>query len=100
MRRLTIAAATLVVMVAASFGATTSAPNYGDTGFSLIPVSRTANNTWTGTNTFATTTAILSDKGGQVFNIAAYGARCNGSTDDTSALNGAIAAASAAHGGT
>ena len=37
-------------------------------------------------------TAPISDKGGQVFNVKAYGAVGNGSHDDTAAINSAIAA--------
>jgi len=41
-----------------------------------------------------TITAPIHDKGGGVFNVMAYGATGNGSTDDTAAINAAIAAAS------
>jgi hypothetical protein len=37
----------------------------------------------------------VQDKGGQVFNVKAYGATGNGSTDDTAAINATIAAAAA-----
>jgi Pectate lyase superfamily protein len=46
----------------------------------------------------AITTAIT-DKGGQAFNVKAYGAAGNGATDDTAAVNAAFAAAYAAGGG-
>jgi hypothetical protein len=41
----------------------------------------------------------IQDKGGQVFNVKAYGATGNGTTDDASAINSAISAAEAAGGG-
>lgn len=41
------------------------------------------------------TGTALQDKGGQVFNVKAYGAVGNGSTDDTAAINAAITAAAA-----
>jgi hypothetical protein len=41
-----------------------------------------------------TIAAPVHDKGGQVFNVMAYGATGNGTTDDTAAINAAIAAAS------
>jgi parallel beta-helix repeat protein len=42
----------------------------------------------------------LFDRGGAVFNVKAFGALGNGSTDDTAAINSAIAAAVSAQGGT
>ncbi len=50
-------------------------------------------NTWTAKQTMPVT-----DKGGQVFNVKAYGALCDGSTDDTTAVLAAITAASASGG--
>jgi hypothetical protein len=45
------------------------------------------------------TTLIARDKGGQFFNVKAFGAKGDGSTDDTAAVNAAFAAAYAAGGG-
>lgn len=51
-------------------------------------------------NADATTlTGAITDKGGQVYNVKAYGAKIDGSTDDTSAWNSAFSAASTAGGG-
>lgn len=50
-------------------------------------------------STSGATTLKATDKGGQVFNVRAYGAKGDGSTDDTSAVNAAFAAAYAAGGG-
>lgn len=44
-------------------------------------------------------TVAVQDKGGAVFHATAYGAAGDGTTDDTSAINAAITAASAAGGG-
>ena len=45
------------------------------------------------------TTGTFWDEGGAVFNVMAYGATGNGSTDDTSAIRAAISAANSAKGG-
>lgn len=47
----------------------------------------------------AAQTGIPLDQGGTVFNVKAYGAAGNGTTDDTHAIQTAIDAANAAHGG-
>jgi hypothetical protein len=58
-------------------------------------VDLTSNQTKTGT-----LTAPVIDNGGTVYNVKAYGAKVDGSTDDTSAIQAAITAAAAAGGGT
>jgi len=48
-----------------------------------------------GTPTYNANAKWVTDRGSQVYNVKAYGATGNGSTDDTSAINAAIAAAGA-----
>lgn len=48
--------------------------------------------------TASSITSALTDKGGQVFNVKAYGATGSGTTDDTAAIQAAWNAAMAAHG--
>lgn len=54
----------------------------------------------TPTGTGASVISNLEDKGGQVFNVKAYGAKGNGKTDDSPAFQAAYNAAVAAGGGT
>jgi Pectate lyase superfamily protein len=56
------------------------------------------NITLTPSGTGASVITNLRDKGGQVFNVKAYGAAGDGVTDDTSAINSAEAAAEAVNG--
>src|SRR5438128_2639774 len=58
--------------------------------------STTVANTWTAAQTF--NAGDLLDKGTQVFNVLAYGATGNGTTDDTTAIQSAITAAAAVQG--
>ena len=54
----------------------------------------------TGTTTLATTSGIFLDRGGEFYNVKAYGVRGDGTTDDTSAINAVINFASVRGGGT
>jgi hypothetical protein len=64
----------------------------GNPAFTIDPA---ASITWTGTETFS----LFRDKGSQVFDVRAYGAVCDGSTDDSTAIAAAITAAVVAGGG-
>jgi Pectate lyase superfamily protein len=73
----------------------------GTSGGVYVPTSTISGPiTVTGTSTLATTTAILTDKGGQVFNVKAFGAKGNGTADDSAAFQAADNAAANAGGGT
>ncbi|HEY8998953.1 MAG TPA: glycosyl hydrolase family 28-related protein [Candidatus Saccharimonadales bacterium] len=65
-----------------SVGAASGVASLDSSG--LIPASQFGN----------TVAAPLEDKGGQVYNVKAYGATGNGTTDDTAAIKAALAAAS------
>jgi hypothetical protein len=67
-------------------------------GSSGAGVSASSPNTWSAAQTF--NSGELLDKGEIVFDVKAYGATGTGSTDDTSAVQSAINACSAAGGGT
>jgi hypothetical protein len=54
----------------------------------------------TGITQLATTTAIVQDKGGMVFNVKAYGATGDGTTNDYTSITNAYSAASSTKGGT
>lgn len=71
-------------------GTTTTLTNYTAADASIATVA-----------TFGTSgiTSPITDKGGQLYNVKAYGAVCDGSTDDTAAFTAAISAAGSAGGG-
>lgn len=52
------------------------------------------------TSYMATTSLIVLDNGGQVYNVRAYGAVCDGTTDDSTAINNTITLANTKGGGT
>ncbi len=67
---------------------------------SAPPLSQAITPTWTGLHTFnAGLKGELRDKGGQVFNVKAYGAVADGVTDDSTAVLLTIAEADSASGG-
>lgn len=81
---------------------TTPAPNLSFTSSGGLNVNAGGTNqnlNLNPTGTGATIVTSLADKGGQVFNVKAYGAAGNGTTDDTAAINGALLAAYEAGGG-